>query len=94
MPAVYILTNKLYGTLYVGFTNDLPKRVWEHQQKLVDGFSKEYGLDMLVWYEMHDSVVEGRLRERQIKKWNRDWKINLIQGVNPGWRDLSLDLTA
>ena len=94
MPAVYILTNKLYGTLYVGFTNDLPKRIWEHQQKVVDGFSNKYELDKLVWYEIHDSVVEGRLRERQIKKWNRDWKINLIQGVNPGWRDLSLDFTA
>ena len=91
MPAVYILTNKLYGTLYVGFTNGLPKRVWEHQQKVVDGFSKMYGLDKLVWYEIHDSIVEGRLRERQIKKWNRDWKINLIQAKNPNWRDLSLD---
>ena len=91
MPAVYILTSKLSGTLYVGFTNDLPKRVWEHQQKIVDGFSKKYGLDKLVWYEIHDSVIEGRLRERQIKKWNRDWKINLIQGMNPGWRNLSLD---
>jgi putative endonuclease len=69
---VYLLTNKRYGTLYVGFTIDLAKRVWEHRQKLVDGFSRTHGLERLVWYEQHESIIEARLRERQIKKWNRD----------------------
>ena len=94
MPFVYILTNQPYGTLYTGFTNDLTKRVWEHRQKLVGGFTKTHGLNQLVWYEVHESVAEGRLRERQLKKWNRDWKINLIQKLNPEWRDLYQELTA
>ena len=93
MPAVYILTNKRYGTLYVGFANELVKRVWEHKQKLVPGFTKTHSLDCLVWYEMHESVIAARTREIQIKKWNRDWKINLIQELNPDWRDLYNDIS-
>ncbi len=94
MPAVYILTNKRYGTLYLGFANDLVKRVWEHKQKLVQGFTKTHRLGCLVWYEMHESVIAARTRELQIKKWNRDWKINLIQELNPDWRDLYNDISA
>ena len=93
MPAVYILTNRRYGTLYVGFANDLVKRIWEHKQKYVAGFTKAHELGCLVWYEVHESVVEARTRERQLKKWNRDWKINLIQEKNPEWRDLFNELT-
>ncbi len=89
MAFVYILTNKPLGTLYTGFTNNLSARIEQHQEKLVDGFTKQHGLQMLVWYEMHESVIDARARERAIKKWRRDWKINLIQSMNPNWVDLS-----
>ncbi len=92
MPFVYILTNKPFGTLYTGFTNQLSARIEQHKNKLVDGFTKEHRLHLLVWYELHESVIEARSRERAIKKWRRDWKINLIQQVNPDWRDLSGEL--
>ncbi len=86
---VYILTNEPYGTLYIGYTNNLIKRIEAHKQKTVPGFSKQHGLDQLVWFEVHESAIEGRTREKQLKKWNRDWKINLIQSTNPQWQDLS-----
>jgi putative endonuclease len=92
LPYVYILTNKRYGTLYTGFANDLAQRVEQHRAKAVTGFSKEHGLTQLVWHEFHESVLETRSRERQIEKWHRDWKINLIQAVNPTWRDLADEL--
>ena len=92
-PAVYILANKPYGTLYVGVTNDLVRRVWEHQEDVVKGFTKEYGVHRLVWYEVHDSRESAFIRERQIKKWKRHWKINLIERDNPHWLDLSDSLT-
>jgi putative endonuclease len=85
---VYILTNKAYGTLYVGVTNDLVRRVWEHKNKFVDSFTHEHGLDRLVWYEVHEEILEAITREKRIKRWHRDWKINLIQAMNPGWNDL------
>jgi putative endonuclease len=85
---VYILASKIYGTLYVGVTNDLVRRVWEHRNDLVDGFSQEYAVHRLVWYEVHDSPYDAITREKHIKKWNRDWKVNLIQRMNPGWEDL------
>ena len=92
MTFVYILTNKPYGTLYIGFTHDLALRIEAHKAKLVNGFSKTHSLDRLVWYEVHEDVMAGRTREKQIKKWNRDWKVNLIQTINPEWRDLSANI--
>jgi len=94
MSAVYILASKMYGTLYVGFANDLVKRVWEHKEKLVAGFTRQHDVGILVWYELHESAIEARTRETQIKKWNRAWKIRLIQERNPDWKDLYLDFTA
>lgn len=85
---VYILTNKAYGTLYVGMTNDLVGRIWEHRSKSVKGFTEEHGLTRLVWYEIHEVPYEAITREKRIKKWNRDWKVNLIQRMNPEWDDL------
>ena len=85
---VYILASRKGGTLYVGVTNDVVRRAWEHRTGLVEGFTKEYSVRMLVYAEPHDSIVEAIRRERQIKKWNRQWKINLIERDNPGWRDL------
>jgi putative endonuclease len=89
---VYILASQPYGTLYVGVTSNLIKRVFEHRSATVAGFSKEYGVKGLVWYEVHSDVYEAIRREKQIKKWNRDWKINLVQGMNPDWRDLFDDI--
>jgi len=89
---VYILASGMYGTLYVGITNDLIRRVWEHRNDTVQGFTREYGVHRLVWYEVHGSAYEAITREKQIKKWNRDWKVNLIQASNPGWRDLYSDI--
>jgi putative endonuclease len=85
---VYILSSGMYGTLYVGVTSDLIRRVWEHRNDVVGGFTRDYGVHRLVWYEVHGSVIEAITREKQIKKWNRDWKVNLIQASNPGWDDL------
>ena len=85
---VYLLASKPYGTLYIGMTTDLARRVWEHKIKAVRGFTKQYGVDRLVWFETHDSAQAAKLRERQIKEWKRDWKINLIERDNPRWIDL------
>jgi putative endonuclease len=93
-PAVYILASKPYGTLYLGATSNLVGRAWQHQNDQTDGFSKRYHVHLLVWYEQHDTMLNAIQREKQIKKWNRDWKVNLIQTKNPNWRDLSLDFTA
>ena len=89
---VYILANKPYGTIYVGFTNNLATRVEAHKLKAVAGFTKIHGIDRLVWYEVHEDLMAARTREKQLKKWNRDWKINLIQSKNPEWRDLSHEI--
>lgn len=86
---VYILTNKKYGTLYIGVTSDLVGRVWQHQTKATKGFSEQYNLDTLVYYEIHEEPTAAILREKQIKKWKREWKIRLIEEANPGWNDLS-----
>jgi len=85
---VYIITNQRNGTLYVGVTSDLIKRVYEHKQKAVEGFSKKYDLTMLVWYEVHDDIKESIKREKAIKKWERHWKVKRIQEMNPEWNDL------
>jgi putative endonuclease len=87
-PAVYILANKRSGTLYTGVTSNLIQRVWQHRQHLADGFTKEHSVDRLVYYEMHQSMLDAITREKRIKKWNRAWKIALIEQGNPGWRDL------
>ncbi|HEX8979192.1 MAG TPA: GIY-YIG nuclease family protein [Parasulfuritortus sp.] len=87
-PCVYILASQRNGTLYIGITSDLVKRVWEHKGHFVDGFTKEYGVDRLVWYEAHETMESAILREKQLKKWNRAWKIRLIEEVNPDWKDL------
>ena len=85
---VYILASERNGTLYVGVTSDLVKRIYEHKNGLVDGFTKKYNVHNLVWYKVHDSAESAITREKQIKKWNRAWKLELIEKENPGWDDL------
>ena len=85
---VYILASKRHGTLYVGVTSDLVKRTWEHKQDLTEGFTRKYGVKTLVYYEVHGSSETATTREKQIKKWERAWKIRLIEKVNPDWDDL------
>jgi len=87
-PAVYIPASKRNGTLYIGVTSDLVKRVWEHRNGLVEGFSKRYGVHRLVWYEPHGSVESAIQREKRLKEWKRSWKIRLVEKINPGWEDL------
>ncbi|MDD3181395.1 MAG: GIY-YIG nuclease family protein [Alphaproteobacteria bacterium] len=84
---VYIITDKPYGTLYVGVTNDLARRIWEHKTGMYVGFSKRYGLKLLVYHEEYARIEEAIQREKQIKKWRRDWKIDLIHKVNHRWKD-------
>jgi len=86
--AVYLLASRPRGTLYVGVTNNLIKRVAEHRSGLVEGFTKKYGVKTLVWFEQTESIESAIAREKQIKMWNRAWKIELIEKTNPGWRDL------
>ena len=88
LPVVYIMASRRNGTLYTGVTSDLPKRVWEHRNGVVPGFSKKYGCKLLVWYAAYDDLQEARLRELQMKKWKRLWKLSEIEQVNPGWVDL------
>jgi len=87
-PAVYILANKRNGTLYIGVTSDLPKRAWEHKNDLVEGFSSKYKIHTLVYYEIYGDMMSAITREKQIKKWNRAWKLELIEEENPEWNDL------
>lgn len=85
---VYILTNKRNGTLYTGVTSDLCRRMWEHKNGIYEGFSKKYDLKMLVWYEVYNDIKEAILKEKQIKKWERKWKLKIIEEMNPSWNDL------
>ena len=87
-PAVYILASKRNGTLYIGVTSDLVKRIWEHNNDLVEGFTKSYGVHRLVWYELHESMESAVTREKQLKEWKRQWKLELIEDTNPNWLDL------
>jgi putative endonuclease len=87
-PCVYILASQRNGTLYTGVTSDLVKRTWEHKNDTVDGFSKKYSVHILAYYELHENMSEAIAREKQIKKWNREWKMELIESTNPEWRDL------
>ncbi len=89
---VYILSNRRRGVLYIGLTNDLIRRLSEHKAKLVPGFTKTYGVVMLVYYEEYSSVMEARAREATLKRWRRAWKIALIDKFNPDWRDLADEL--
>lgn len=91
-PVVYLLASKPYGTLYLGVTSDLKKRVWQHKNKLAKGFTEQYSVDQLVWYELHSSMVVAIVREKNLKNWKRDWKIKLIENENPYWQDLYLSL--
>ena len=85
---VYIMASGRNGTLYIGATSDLVKRAWEHRNGVVAGFTRKYGCKLLVWYEAHDDLEEARLRELQMKKWKRLWKLTEVERVNPDWRDL------
>ena len=87
-PAVYILASGINGTLYIGVTSNLVQRVYQHRMGLVDGFSKKYNVKMLVWYEQGDSMEAVIRREKALKKWSRQWKLDLIEAQNPQWRDL------
>ena len=85
---VYIVCNKRNGTLYVGMTDDLVRRMWQHREGTFDGFTKQHGLKTLVWFEQHASRESAFARERQMKKWNRAWKLRRIETDNSEWRDL------
>lgn len=85
---VYITASKPRGVLYVGMTSDLAGRAWEHRERLIDGFTKRYWVDRLVYFERHDDADKAATRERLMKRWRRDWKIELIEASNPTWADL------
>lgn len=87
-PCVYILASKRNGTLYIGITSDLVKRVWEHKSDLVEGFTKQYQVHQLVWYEPSQNMESAITREKQLKEWKRQWKVELIEKTNPYWNDL------
>jgi len=86
---IYILASKKNGTLYIGVTNDLERRVVERKTKMLKGFTEKYGVNMLVYFEDHGDVYNAIAREKQIKKWNRKWKLRLVEKFNPEWKDLS-----
>ena len=92
-PCVYIVASRSRGTLYTGVTANLPRRAFEHREGLVNGFSKKYGCKVLVWYELHESMIEAITREKQIKAGSRANKLALIEGLNPAWKDLYDSLT-
>jgi putative endonuclease len=85
---VYIVTNRANGTLYLGVTSDLVQRVWQHRECVVDGFTKRYGLKLLVWFEAHDTIEAAIQREKTMKHWSRTWKVRTIIATNPNWSDL------
>jgi putative endonuclease len=94
MPFVYILASRRNGTLYIGVTNNLGRRLSEHKARLVPGFTCKYGVDQLVYFESFESILEARAREHSLKRWRRAWKIELIEKLNPDWRDLSHELNS
>jgi len=91
-PAVYILASQPNGTLYIGVTSNLIKRIYEHKNHLVESFSEKYKTHLLVWYELHDSMESAIAREKTLKKWNRNWKLRIIEEFNPQWKDLYEDI--
>jgi putative endonuclease len=88
-PAVYILASNRNGTLYMGVTSNLAKRTWQHKNDRAESFTKKYGVHTLVYYETHPNIIDAIRREKHLKKWNRAWKLELIEKVNPEWKDLS-----
>ena len=90
-PAVYILASGRNGTLYIGVTSDLPGRLHQHRSGTLPGFTAQYGVHALVWFEQHATMEYAIQREKRLKKWNRAWKLRLIEGANPDWRDLAED---
>jgi putative endonuclease len=91
-PAVYIMANRRNGTIYAGVTSDLPRRAYEHRDGIIPGFSRQYGCKLLVWYELHSTMYDAITREKQIKGGSRKKKLELIESMNPDWRDLYDDL--
>ena len=89
---VYIMASRMHGTLYVGVTSDLQRRVWEHRDGVTGGFTARHGVKTLVWHRRHDSIIEAMEDEKRIKRWRRSWKIQLIEADNPEWRDLYGDI--
>jgi putative endonuclease len=87
-PCVYIVTNQRNGTLYIGVTSNLKQRMWQHKEGFVEGFAKQHGLHSLVWYELHDTMENAITREKQLKEWQRAWKLRTIEEMNPYWNDL------
>ncbi|HBL23180.1 MAG TPA: endonuclease [Deltaproteobacteria bacterium] len=87
-PYVYILASRKNGTLYTGVTSDLAKRVWEHKNNVVEGFTKRHGVHILVWYELHETMESAIMKEKVMKGWKRRWKLNAIEMTNPEWKDL------
>lgn len=88
LPCVYIMASSRNGTLYIGVTSDLVKRVWQHKNDVVESFTNKYKLHLLVWYEPHQNITVAISREKALKKWNRIWKLRLIEQSNPDWQDL------
>ncbi|RDV02803.1 GIY-YIG nuclease family protein [Sphingorhabdus pulchriflava] len=91
-PTVYIMTNRKQGALYTGVTSDLMNRILQHREEMFEGHSKRVGAKLLVWYEQHGTMETAILREKRIKNWNRQWRINLIEKDNPDWRDLAIEM--
>ncbi|MGQ0645377.1 MAG: GIY-YIG nuclease family protein [Elusimicrobiota bacterium] len=91
-PCVYILAGRRNGTLYIGVTSDLAKRIWEHKNGFVEGFTKRYKVHTLVWYELNPTMESAIRREKAIKEWKRQWKLELIEQMNPNWQDFSDEL--
>jgi putative endonuclease len=87
-PAVYVLASKRNGTLYIGVTSDLVKRIWQHKNNMIEGFTKRYGVHQLVWYELHENMQSAIEQEKRMKEWKRKWKMELIESMNPNWQDL------
>ncbi|HOH28959.1 MAG TPA: GIY-YIG nuclease family protein [Candidatus Hydrogenedentes bacterium] len=92
-PALYILSSKRNGTLYIGVTCDLRRRVWQHKNDVMEGFTRRYNVHILVYYELYGDMYRAIAREKELKKWKRAWKLNLIESVNPEWRDLWEDIS-
>jgi putative endonuclease len=91
IPCVYLLASGFHGTLYTGVTSDLPGRIWQHREDVVRGFTSRYGVKRLVWFEVHETTESAIRREKSIKRWQRQWKFELIEAENPTWRDLAED---
>lgn len=91
-PCVYILASERNGTLYIGVTRNLQKRVWQHKNDIFEGFTQRYEIHQLVYFELHDTMTSAITREKRLKKWKRKWKLNLIEDLNPEWKDLWEDV--